>query len=61
MLTVELEASHLKKLGLQMPNWMKPTPMGTTAGVHPLQVQKAQLEVQVEVVVAVVSSPVSGL
>ena len=29
-------------------------------GVHPLQVQKVPLEVQVEAVVAAVSSPVSG-
>ena len=58
MQTMELEASHLKKLGLQIPNEMKQTmtmlPQGTTARVHPLQVQKVQLEVRVEAVMAAV-------
>ena len=45
-----------------MTNEMKPRPtmmpLGTTAGVHPLQVQKVPLEVQVEAVA--VLSPVYG-
>ena len=47
-----------------MTNEMKQTPMmmqmEIMAGVHPLQVQKVPLEVQVQAVVAAVSSPVYG-
>ena len=35
--------------------------MEIMAGVHPLQVQKAPVEVQVEAVVVAVSSPTYGL